>query len=266
MSNLSKHTFLRFLKGAPLSILIGLWVHGAMDRKSLVRRTGWGKTSVDEALVLLEECELINRPHYRKWALSDGFHQLPFANLGLPESPLRGTSAKTIDMPEVPSGGTSANYVNPEVPSGGTSGPTLSDQIRSEDEEEEIVDNVLPPFFDTSMWLLETIGIGGKDVPKMAQYKPHEVLGAWWYLNSSDWAKNPRAVLCTHLLRGQRTPYGFLELAQWYFDHGEEHELLTEALYSGTVEISLSHRGRESAAKVLKQLGELSLERSEIYA
>lgn len=259
MSELSKKAFLRTLKGAPLSILIGLWVHGAMDRKAMIARTGWGKTAVDDALFFLEDLELIERPHYRKWTISDGFKQLPFYKLGKPEIPFGGTSVKTIEMPEVPLNGTSAQNGRPEIPPGGTSAADLSDLIRSDDEDEEDVDVVLPPHAMGSLWILESIGVGGNDVYKMANYKPFEVLGAWWYVVGADWAKNPKAVLCTHLLRGHRTPRGYLELARWWFAHPEEHGVLKEALYSGEPTVSLSKRGRESAAAVIKQLGELQL-------
>ena len=84
--NLEKQTFLRVLKGAPLSVLLALWVHGAMSRKELVRKTGWQKDTVDNALDFLSDLKLIERPHYRKWALSDGFHQLPFPSLEIAES------------------------------------------------------------------------------------------------------------------------------------------------------------------------------------
>lgn len=84
--DLEKETFLRVLKGAPLSVLVGLWVHGAMSRKDLKRKTGFDLKTVDDALAFLDDLKLVDRPHYRKWCIASGFYQLPLARVGLPES------------------------------------------------------------------------------------------------------------------------------------------------------------------------------------
>lgn len=75
--DLEKETFLRVLKGAPLSVLLCLWVHGSMSRQDIVQKTGWKKDSVIDALSFLDDLKLVVRPHYREWALSDSFYQLP---------------------------------------------------------------------------------------------------------------------------------------------------------------------------------------------
>ena len=79
--NLEKETFLRVLKGAPLSVLLALWVHGAMDKKGLSIKTGWKEDTIGDALAFLGDLKLVERPHYRKWTVSDGFEQLPFPAL-----------------------------------------------------------------------------------------------------------------------------------------------------------------------------------------
>ena len=100
MSELGKATFLRVLKGAPLSVLIGLWVYGPMGRTQLKRKTGWDVKTLDDALAFLMDLELVCRPHYRKWALADRFKQLPLAHLALPESGEFPSSAKRSLLPE----------------------------------------------------------------------------------------------------------------------------------------------------------------------
>ncbi len=110
MNSLDKSTFLRVLKGSPLSVLIALAVHGPMGRKQIIVKTGWKKAAVDDALAFLNELDLIARPHYRKWALTDSFYQLPmpFKN---PESPLNGLSDPILTIEatsaESPKNGTS---------------------------------------------------------------------------------------------------------------------------------------------------------------
>lgn len=75
--HMNKNNFLRLLKGAPLSILMALWVFGPQTRRQLTICTGWGRDVVGDALLLLESEQLIYRPHYRQWAITDGFYQLP---------------------------------------------------------------------------------------------------------------------------------------------------------------------------------------------
>lgn len=118
MGSLDREVFLRVLKGAPLSVLLALWVFGAMDRKGIMARTGWKKGSVDDALVFLEGLGLVARPHYRLWALADGFYQLP---LPLAESPQNGLSGSYPQISEVPKNGLSENYPQAESPKNGTS-------------------------------------------------------------------------------------------------------------------------------------------------
>lgn len=72
-------TFLRVLKGAPLSCLMALWLDGSMNQAQLKRRTGYDRKVLKDALEFLEDMTLINRPNYRKWAIADGFKQLPMA-------------------------------------------------------------------------------------------------------------------------------------------------------------------------------------------
>ncbi|MCP5098864.1 MAG: hypothetical protein GY943_25210, partial [Chloroflexi bacterium] len=213
MSELSKATFLRVLKGAPLSVLIGLWVHGPMGRTQLKRKTGWDLKTLDDALAFLDDLELVTRPHYRKWALADGFKQLPLANLGLPES---GNSPSSAQRPLLAESGNSpsSTYVNDsedgnspssdfannsesgnspssanangaESGNSPSSAPPSDRSDRSDDEEEDEVDRFLPAHFSMSKHLLESIGIGGKELYQMAQYKPFEILAAWWYLLGS---------------------------------------------------------------------------------
>ncbi len=81
MSNMDKDLFLRFLKGAPLSVLIGLWVHGSMNRAELKRKTGYGVKTLDDALAFLDDAKLVERLHYRKWSLASGFYQLPLISI-----------------------------------------------------------------------------------------------------------------------------------------------------------------------------------------
>jgi hypothetical protein len=97
---LEKETFLRVLKGAPLSVLLCLWVHGAMGKKGIVRKTGWHKDTVEDALAFLMDMGLVSRPHYRKWVLADGFYQLPFPSLAeRPQNRLSGGSEQlTLDI------------------------------------------------------------------------------------------------------------------------------------------------------------------------
>ena len=118
MGSLDREVFLRVLKGAPLSVLLALWVFGPMDRKAIMARTGWKKGSVDDALDFLEGLGLVVRPHYRQWALADGFYQLP---LPLAEVPKNGLSESYPQLAEVPKNGTSENYPQVESPKNGTS-------------------------------------------------------------------------------------------------------------------------------------------------
>lgn len=245
--NLEKETFLRVLKGAPLSVLLSLWVHGGMDRKAIMLKTGWKKEAVDDALAFLSDLDLVARPHYRHWALGDGFKHLPFPNL-LPESPKNGLSGLIVETAESPKNGTSATALAAESPKNGTSGAT-SDQIRSDDEEEN-VDKLLPAHFGMSLHLLESIGMGGACVERMAAHKPFEVLGAWWYLVAGGWAKNPKAVLRSHLLNGKRTPRGYLELAGWWLEHVDKHEQLETAVVDGGHVEGLSGAGLIAAGEL----------------
>ncbi len=302
MSELNKGTFLRVLKGSPLSVLMALWIYGAMDRKQIMVKTGWKKAAVDDALAFLEDLELIERPHYRQWSLASGFYQLPlpFSEIespknGLsvlvsanPESPKNGTSADS-EKSESPKNGTSANDEISESPKNGTSGivgnsespkngtsevvelaespknglsaPPSDRSDRSDDEEEDEVDRFLPAHFAMSKHLLESIGIGGKELYQMAQYKPFEILAAWWYLLGSGWAKNPEAVLRSHLLKGHVTPRGYLDLSRWWFEHPDEHQDLVEVAMRGGhgQVIGLSPRGMKAAIKVCTEVGGLAL-------
>lgn len=91
---LNGQTFLRVLKGAPLSVLIGLWVHGGMGQGELRRCTGYDEKTVRDALEFLDALGLVARAHYRKWVLAvDVFGQLPLAGLGLPAGRALGAGA-----------------------------------------------------------------------------------------------------------------------------------------------------------------------------
>lgn len=80
---MDRNTFLVTLKGAPLSVLLALWVFGAMGRRGLSIRTGWDMEVVGRSLERLEVFGLVERVDYRRWRLGSGFVQLPFP---LPES------------------------------------------------------------------------------------------------------------------------------------------------------------------------------------
>ncbi|MCW7072193.1 MAG: hypothetical protein OCU12_07730 [Methanophagales archaeon] len=79
---LPKGTFIRVLKGAPLSVCLALLVHGSMGQTKLKRYTGYDRATIKDALEWLEDLELVVRPNYRKWAITDGFRQLPLARDG----------------------------------------------------------------------------------------------------------------------------------------------------------------------------------------
>lgn len=249
--NLEKETFLRVLKGAPLSVLLALWVHGAMGRSEISRKTGWKGDTVKDALVFLEGLDLVVRPHYRKWSVSDGFHQLPLPSLDA-ETRKNRTSAVCTKKAETRKSRTSASAKGAETRKSRTSAPT-SDLIRSDDDEEEDVSNDLTPFFPLSLNLLESIGLGGGDLERMAQHRPYEILGAWWYLLAGAWAKNPKAVLRTHLLQGKRTPRGFLDLGQWWLESPQLHEDLKTAVFEGGHVEGLSPAGVKAAGELWDQ-------------
>lgn len=79
MHGLEKETFLRVLRGAPLTVLMAIWLRGGMCQNDIQRATGYGERATKRALEFLEDLELVHRPHYRKWQLSTGFQQLPLA-------------------------------------------------------------------------------------------------------------------------------------------------------------------------------------------
>ena len=70
--NMNKKAMLRVLKGAPLSMLISLFIFGESDQRDLVVSTGYGRETVANALLVLESYELVERPHYRKWQIKGG--------------------------------------------------------------------------------------------------------------------------------------------------------------------------------------------------
>lgn len=63
---------LRRLKGAPLSVLVALALYGEQGRPGLVRRTGWSRSAVSNALNDLVDMGLVQRIHFRGWALREG--------------------------------------------------------------------------------------------------------------------------------------------------------------------------------------------------
>ena len=67
----SKEMILRACKGAPLSVLVALFLFGPSGRRGLVARTGYSKDVVSDALMALESMDLIARINYRRWALLD---------------------------------------------------------------------------------------------------------------------------------------------------------------------------------------------------
>lgn len=62
---------LRRLKGAPLSVLMALALYGEQGRPGLVRRTGWSRSAVSNALNELVDMGLVQRIHFRGWALRE---------------------------------------------------------------------------------------------------------------------------------------------------------------------------------------------------
>lgn len=74
---------LRSLRGAPLSVVMALFMFGGGDRQDLIGWTGYQKGAIDSALRLLEEQGVVVRPSYKRWALSDGAQQLPLFNYPL---------------------------------------------------------------------------------------------------------------------------------------------------------------------------------------
>jgi len=256
---LDHNTFLRALKGAPLSVLLALWVHGSLGRRALCIKTGYQRDTVGDALLLLEDLGLVVRPSYRKWALASGFFQLPLPNLELPESGdgerrKNRPSGDQKALPERRNNRPSAAERRNNRPSGLPS----SDQI--DDEDEGDVDNVLSPYFPTSRAFLERLGIGGTGLDKMAQYRLFEVLAAYWYLAAADWPRDVLAVLRSHLMKGRETPYPYLDLAQWWLSASpDEHEHLITAVIGGGEVSGLSSPSVEAACKVYDRLGGLGV-------
>ena len=99
---MDRRLWLRSLKGAPLSVLVALFVFGPANRVDMIVSTGWKKGAVDDALRLLEGIGLVVRPSYRIWSLSDGARQLPLFNY-----PLNGSSDNPQDTQAVDN---SSNY------------------------------------------------------------------------------------------------------------------------------------------------------------
>lgn len=78
---------LRLLRGAPLSVLYGLWLARAMrigvvGNEWLERSTGYSDKPISQALALLEEYGLATHTRVG-WALTSGAEQLPLMNLDL---------------------------------------------------------------------------------------------------------------------------------------------------------------------------------------
>lgn len=125
-----QRALLRELKGAPLSVMLALEIHGAQGRSELMERTGWGRNAVSDALVLLEELRLVTRLHYRCWelraeqdlvsTLESEITERPSNNPSGAESPADNLSAESpadnLSGSESPSGDLSA-----ESPSGNLS-------------------------------------------------------------------------------------------------------------------------------------------------
>lgn len=68
---------LRALRGAPLSVLIALALHGPAGRDELSQITGYSANAVSSALSALEAMAAITRQHYRTWCINPGWNQLP---------------------------------------------------------------------------------------------------------------------------------------------------------------------------------------------
>lgn len=78
---------LRLLRGAPLSVLYGLWLAktlgiGLVGNEWMERSTGYSDKPISQALALLEEYGLASHGRYG-WTLTSGADQLPLMNLGL---------------------------------------------------------------------------------------------------------------------------------------------------------------------------------------
>lgn len=78
---IDRETFLRVLKGAPLSTLMALWFFGPQAQKQISRRTGFSRRTTRDALEYLQDLALVERSHYRGWFVSSGFFQLPFPQM-----------------------------------------------------------------------------------------------------------------------------------------------------------------------------------------
>ncbi len=73
-SDVGEGDLLRRLKGAPLSVLVALGMHGAQGRGELAKHTGWSRDAVMGALTQLVEIGLVQRLHYRCWMLHPDVH------------------------------------------------------------------------------------------------------------------------------------------------------------------------------------------------
>lgn len=103
---MTQQGILRTLKGAPLSVMLALWLYGPAGRDELVVSTGYSINAVSQALTLLEEhLRYIERAHYRQWRLVSAANtQLPFPLFPLAEGSLSDPSAHyqtnaTVDNP-----------------------------------------------------------------------------------------------------------------------------------------------------------------------
>lgn len=96
---------IRTLKGAPLSVMMALWLYGPAGRNELVISTGWGINAVSQALTLLEgHMHCIERANYRQWRLASTLAQLPLPLFPLAEGSFSDPSAHnqtnaTVDNP-----------------------------------------------------------------------------------------------------------------------------------------------------------------------
>lgn len=85
----------RTLKGAPLSVLIGLIVArqdglGVVGAEWLERNTGYSDKPVTQALAFLEEQGMVSRNGRYGWQLTGDFIQLPLSVADLPENVVNG--------------------------------------------------------------------------------------------------------------------------------------------------------------------------------
>ena len=90
-------SYLRQVKGAPLSILVALSAASQpVQAKWLSSMTGYSPHSITSALVLLSEMQLVScNTHRTAWRLTNGVRQLPLAPAQIPDRENRDPNSTT---------------------------------------------------------------------------------------------------------------------------------------------------------------------------